>query len=160
MIPREPSAWLVATLRSTAWLAITVAFLMCGWNQWWALGPFALGLTVAIALLVSLAVAIPRVVGPQNPGKKRPRMAPKTAISMFALVKYPVVATLIWWVVDHWESRSVVAFAGGFVCLQMVIGLRAAGRIWSDTVATARGGNSLSDDEGHAIAAGSFQQNR
>ena len=130
----EPNRWLRTTLRSTLWLAGTVVFLLCGWNQWWAVVPFLIGLTVAVALLASLVFVVPRVLIPLRPEKKRSGLAPKSAITAFALVKYPMVATLIWWVVGQWDSRSVIAFAAGFICLQAVIGLRAVGGMCSDAV--------------------------
>lgn len=160
MIPAEPRRWLFATLRATGWIATTVAFLLCGWNQWWALTPFATGIALATALVASLATTIPRIVTPASPEKKPPRIAPKTAILTFALIKYPMVAILVWWIVDRWETRSVVAFAAGFVCLQLVIGLRAAGRIWSDAVTRPGDVVPETDNEGNAIAAGNYQKYR
>lgn len=160
MIPPEPKAWLVPTLRSTAWLAITVVFLLCGWNQWWALVPFATGLALAIALACSLAVVVPKIVAPHNGQKNRRRMGAKPAILVFALVKYPMVATIIWWIVDRWEQRSVIAFAGGFACLQMVIGLRAAAKAWTEPAGLSFAVRSQTVDEGNAIAAGSIEQHR
>lgn len=146
MIPPDPAQWLLGTLRSTGWLAITIVFLLCGWTQWWALGPFAAGLALATLLLVSLATAVPRIIRPPSDEKNRQGPAPKTAILGFALVKYPMVATIIWWIVRTWEMRAVVAFAGGFVCLQLVIAARAIGKAWSESEPTIRRSRLAADD--------------
>ncbi|MFM7321802.1 MAG: hypothetical protein ACKO5K_09800 [Armatimonadota bacterium] len=143
---REARLWTEGTLRSAGWLATTIGFLLCGWNQWWAVGPFAAGFALAIGLLLGHAWAIPRVVVPPGMQKKRPAATPKTAILAIALVKYPMVATLIWWIVRHWEPRAVAAFAGGFVCLQAVIGLRAIGKAWSESQAPSHRMRAATDD--------------
>ena len=133
MIPPGPAQWLLATLRATGWLAITIVFLLCGWNQWWAIVPFVGGLTLAVCLVVALSILVPRTLRPPDSEKKRRGPSPKTAILAFALVKYPMVATIIWWIVRTWETRAVVAFAGGFICLQLVMAARAIGKAWSDS---------------------------
>jgi len=135
VIPSESACWTRTTLRSTAWLATTIACLLVGWNHSWAIAPFVVGLALGIALLLSHAWAIPRVIVVPDATKNRPPRSPKTAILTIALVKYPLVATLVWWIVRHWEPRAVAAFAGGFICLQAVIGLRAIGKAWSESLA-------------------------
>jgi hypothetical protein len=146
MTAHDASGWTRATLRSAAWLATTIAFLLCGWNQWWALGPFAVGFALGIALLLGHAWAIPKIIVPAGHQKKRRGLAPKTAILGIALVKYPLVATLVSWIVRHWEPRAVVAFAGGFVCLQAVIGLRAIGKAMTESLAPSERLRPATDD--------------
>ena len=47
----------------------------------------------------------------------------------FAAVKYPLVALLLWALVRVWDTRSLVAFIGGFMLLHLVIVSRALGRL-------------------------------
>jgi hypothetical protein len=47
----------------------------------------------------------------------------------FALIKYPLVAVLIWALTRAWNLRAIMAFTGGFVLIHLVIALRAIGRI-------------------------------
>lgn len=124
----ESRAYLLATLRATAWAAGTVVFLLIGYGQAWAVVPMLDGLILGIVLLLGLDIFVRRVFQPGLWEKNAAAGRRRGAFLLFALVKYPMVGTLIWWIVRHWEPRAVMAFAGGFILLQAVIGLRAVGR--------------------------------
>lgn len=119
-------------LRAAFWVSAVVAFLLIGYGQWWAVGPLLGGVALGIVLLKVLDVFVRRVFRPELWEKNRRAVQRQTAFLLFALVKYPLVATLIWWIVRYWEPRAVMAFAGGFILLQAVIGLRAVGRLLTE----------------------------
>jgi hypothetical protein len=93
---------------------------------------------LGIMLLLTLELTIRRIFSPlpkdENTGeidhakKKSHGMRQKTLFLGIALIKYPLVGILLWWIASRWKYIEVIAFAGGFVLLQIVIGLRALGR--------------------------------
>lgn len=130
--PDEGRVYLEKTLQVTFWCATMLTMLLAGYGQWWAIGPFLTGVALGVVLLLALNTFVRRIFRPEFWKKKDGPSRQRTAIFVFALVKYPLVATLIWWIVGHWEPRAVMAFAGGFILLQAVIGLRAVGKALTD----------------------------
>jgi hypothetical protein len=110
--------------------------MLASYGQFWALAPALAGAALALVLLRGMerfvrGVFTPeRAAGPKNSGGRGSRRA----LLLFALVKYPLVALLIWAAVRFWDGAQVMALAGGFVLIHAVIGLRAMGRYLVDCI--------------------------
>jgi hypothetical protein len=148
----EGRLYLLKTLRTFAVVTGFVAFLLYGYKQSALIPPFLGGAALGVVLLLTLEVTIRRIFAPLpkektagennkndkngedfDRGKKKSHgMRQKTLFLLVALIKYPLVGILLWWIASHWKYVEVIAFAGGFVLLQMVIGLRALGRAIAD----------------------------
>ena len=119
------------TYRSAAIVTAFVLFTLASYGQFWALLPVFAGAALGVALLFLMELFVMRLFTPeraQQAKKKAPAKGTNRAIIGFALVKYPLVAFLIWTAVHFWETRQVMAFAGGFILLHIVIALRAIGK--------------------------------
>lgn len=146
--------WVPATLRSASIVTGFVLVVLAAYGQNWALLPLAVGAGLSAALLAAMNLVIRRLFRPENAAQFSPRNRaeeqippPKNAsdngsgkkktrknhykpiLIGFALIKYPLVAALIWSLTRVWDSRSLMVFAGGFVLVHLVIALRAIGRI-------------------------------
>jgi uncharacterized membrane protein YqjE len=123
------------TYRSAAWVTAFVLFVLGSYGQFWALLPVLSGALFGTALLYGMEVFVRRTFTAGRAGdakKKGSPAGPGGALLGFALVKYPLVALLIWAVVRIWDLRHVMAFTGGFILIQAVIALRGAGRYLVD----------------------------
>lgn len=131
MDDRQEKTYIVRTLRSTAVVTAFVVFMLASYRQTWAIAPLLIGVMLAVVLLVGMERFVRTIFSPaavlaaRKKGRDR-----RWALLGFALVKYPLVALLIGAIVRAWasEPRRIMAFVGGFILLQVVIGLRAAGR--------------------------------
>ncbi len=128
------------TYRMTIFVAAFVLFVLASYNQFWALAPVACGVLLGLMLLRVLEWGVRRAFTPERAREaRRARGArlgkPKAALVVAALVKYPVVAGLLWAVTRFWSAREVMAFAGGFVLVQSVIALRGMGRFLVERLA-------------------------
>lgn len=127
--------FIARTYRSAAFVTGFVLFVLASYGQFWALLPVAAGAALGMVLLRFLEVTVRRTFTRERAAdarKNRKGSGPGRALLGFALVKYPLVALLIWAVVRVWDAREVMAFTAGFILLQMVIGLRAMGRYMVD----------------------------
>ena len=119
------------TYRSAAVVTGIVLFLLASYDQFDMLLPVLLGAVLGVTLLYSLDIFVRRAFTLERAfavKKKVKGAGAGRALLALALVKYPLVALLIWAVTRLWEPRHVVAFAGGFILIQAVIALRGAGR--------------------------------
>lgn len=126
------------TYKTTAVVAAFVLFVLASYNQFWALAPVAGGVLLGLALLRVLEWGVRRAFTPERAREARRGTGlgkPKAALVVAALVKYPVVAGLLWTVTRFWSAREVMAFAGGFVLVQTVIALRGMGRFLVERLA-------------------------
>ncbi len=97
--------------------------------------PFALGAGLGAVLLAGFEWMVRRVFTPdavlaarRGDGQNAPKkFNGKTAILLFALIKYPAVAVLVYFVTRTGDTSQIVAFASGFVLLQLIVGLRGLG---------------------------------
>lgn len=127
------------TYRVTIFVAVFVLFVLASYNQFWALVPAGGGALLGLVLLRALEWAVRGVFTPERArearrgGKRLSR--PKATLIVGALVKYPLVAGMLWVVTRVWDERAVMAFAGGFVLVHTVISLRGMGRFLVDRLA-------------------------
>lgn len=120
--------FLQRTYRSAALVTGFVLVTLVGYAQYWAVWPVAAGALLSLMMLYGLDVLIRGVLTPQRAAqaKKVGRAGAGSLFLPVALVKYPLVALVVWAVVRWGELRQVAVFAGGFVLVHAVIGLRAA----------------------------------
>lgn len=126
------------TYRVTIFVAVFVLFVLASYNQFWALAPVSGGVLLGLVLLRALEYAVrgaftPKRAREARQSKRLPKS--KAALIVGALVKYPLVAGLLWAVTRVWDEHAVMAFAGGFVLVQTVIALRGMGRFLVDRLA-------------------------
>lgn len=136
MIDSDPG-FVHRTLRSAAIVAAIVAAILASYAQFWAIAPLLAGALLGAVLLYGMDRFIRSTFSPERAleAKKKPRgNGGGRALLGFALVKYPLVALAVWAVVRLWgsDTRRIMAFAGGFILIQTVIGLRALGRFLVD----------------------------
>lgn len=134
------------TLRVVGFVGAVGALMIAGIGRFELIMPFMTGVTLGAVLLAGFElvvrkaftsdfvlakkdVPLPKVEGAENSVQEtRPKkFGGKAAILLFALIKYPAVATLIWWITRNWSQPQILTFVGGFILLQMLIGLRGLG---------------------------------
>ena len=122
------------TYRSAACVTGFVLFMLASYGQFWAVVPFAGGVLLGGVLLYAMDRMVRALFTPARARvvKKTRKGGPERALLGFALVKYPLVALLIWAVTRFWSQPEVMAFAGGFILFHTVIGLRGVGRFLVD----------------------------
>lgn len=134
----DGSDFVPRTLRVVAFVVAVGALLIAGARQYGLVVPFLTGAGLGAVLLAGFEFVVRRsfaaetilaekgvsTPGTEDSGKK---FGGKAAILLFALIKYPAVALLIWWIARHWSQTQIVVFASGFVLLQLIIGLRGLG---------------------------------
>ena len=123
----NPGDYVGKTVRSAA---LTAAFLTLGLaakGSYAYIGPLLTGTTLGCLLLAAWERFASALFTAQAAREKKIRSR-KGAILLFALVKYPLVAFLIYWVTRHWDQKQILWFLGGFVLFQAIIVLRALGR--------------------------------
>lgn len=125
------------TYRSALFVAGFLLFLLASFGQFWALLPVFAGSLLGIGLLYGMEWFVRRTFTADRAAKVRPyaKDAKKNlktsgagrALFAFALVKYPLVAVLLWVLTRTGTTRDVLAFTGGFILIQFVIALRGIG---------------------------------
>jgi hypothetical protein len=154
---QEGINWVPATLKSAAVVTGFVLVTLAAYGQIWSLVPVAGGAALAGGLLGAMNWFIRRAFTPERAwavelkkqkkeremrreqSKSSPRgdfaekktrgNAAGAMLLGFALIKYPLVAVLIWALTRAWNLRAIMAFTGGFVLIHLVIALRAVGKI-------------------------------
>ena len=123
------------TYRSVAFVTAFVLFVLASYGQFWALLPTLAGALFGALLLYGMEVFVRGTFTPERAqeARKRPTAkGPRRALLGLALVKYPLIALALWAATRAWGEREIVAFAGGFTLIPVVIGLRGAGRLLTD----------------------------
>jgi hypothetical protein len=127
------------TLRAAGILAACAALCLANFGLSWAIVPLLAGLGLAVVLLLgwwgfiaSLVQAARKTVGASAAEKSRRKMRITGLFLLFALVKYPLVGALIWWLTRVWSTRELAAFVIGFLLLHAAIALRAVGKMLTD----------------------------
>ena len=150
----EGKLWVPATLKSSAVVTGFVVITLAAYGQMTSVLPVMAGALLAGGLLAAMDWFIRRAFTPERAWaakrkmqqqKRRENSKPDRAgeptekkirgnaagamLLGFALIKYPLVAVLIWALTRAWNLRAIMAFTGGFVLIHLVIALRAIGRI-------------------------------
>lgn len=135
----ETREYLRKTLRAAGILAACASLCLANFGLWWAIVPLLAGLALAVVLLLgwwgfirSLVLAAQKASGASAAEKSRRRSRTMGLFLLFALVKYPLVGALIWWLTRVWSTRELAAFVIGFLLLHAAIALRAVGKTLTD----------------------------
>ena len=134
------------TLRVVAFVSAMGALLIAGTKHYELVVPFLTGVALGSILLAGFEYVVRKAFATETilaqkgivlPGddtsengaakKTTKKFGGKAAIWLFALIKYPAVALLIWWITRAWSQTQIITFISGFILLQMIIGLRGLG---------------------------------
>jgi len=109
----------------TAVLGFVIVNILLGYRLNWAVWPFVTGLVLAEALWIGNSLIIRKYLTPEKINESN---AQKRALSVFALVKYPLVALCIWASVRLGDTRQLMSFVAGYLVLQIVVVMRMVGQ--------------------------------
>ena len=110
---------------TTAIIGFVIVNILLGYRLGWAVWPFVTGVVLAESLWVGNSIIIRKYLSPQKITESN---AQKRALSVFALVKYPLVAVCIWTCVRLGDTRQLMSFVAGFLLLQIVVVVRLVGK--------------------------------
>ena len=135
----ETREYIQKTLRAAGILAACATLCLANFGLPWAILPLLAGLALAVVLLLgwwgfiqSLVQAAQKAVGVGEKEKSQRKMRTTALFLLFALVKYPLVGALIWWLTRIWATRELAAFVIGFLLLHAAIALRAVGKLLTE----------------------------
>ena len=124
------------TYRSVAVVAGFVVFVLASYGQFGAIAPFLAGVLFGVLLLYAMEVFVRRTFSTERAmdarKQKTTTIVSGRAVIAFALVKYPLIALILWAVTRLWDLPQVMIFVCGFALIHMIIGLRAMGRYLVD----------------------------
>jgi hypothetical protein len=151
---QEGRLWVPATLKSAAVVTGFVLVTLAAYGQFSSVVPVLAGALLGGVLLGAMDWFIRRAFTPERAWAAQRKMQQRQRLLKaktdnptvvaekkirgnaagamllgFALIKYPLVAVLIWALTRAWNLRAIMAFTGGFVLIHLVIALRAVGRI-------------------------------
>jgi hypothetical protein len=109
----------------TAALGFVIINVLIGYRLNWAVWPFVTGLVLAEALWIGNSLIIRKYLTAEKINESN---AQKRALSVFALVKYPLVAVCIWASVRLGDTRQLMSFVAGYLVLQIVVVVRMVGQ--------------------------------
>jgi hypothetical protein len=139
----ETREYLQKTLRAAGILAVCASLCLANFGLLWAIVPLLAGLVLAVVLLLGwwgflrgLVQAVQKTPGMSVREKSQRKMRTTYLFLLFALVKYPMVAVLIWWLTRVWSTRELAAFVIGFLLLHAAIALRAVGKLLTEQSTT------------------------
>jgi hypothetical protein len=122
----NPGEYVLKTVRSSVVVATFITLWLAGVNRYEMILPLLTGTALGCSLIWSWERMAVAFFTPERARKKK--TGGKWIIILFALVKYPMVAYLIYWATRHWNQTQLLWFVGGFILVQAVIVLRALGR--------------------------------
>ena len=126
--------YVLKTLRATGLVALMLVAVLANVGLPWAIVPTLAGLVLAVVLLLGwwafLRSLITLALATEEKNQRQRRTTQR--FLLLALVKYPLVGWLIWWLTRHWSAQELAAFAAGFGVLTLVIALRAVGKILTE----------------------------
>lgn len=125
-------AYLEKTLTWLGYLTLVVLALLLQWNLGWAITPILAGVGLSVVLLLGWSGFVRSLAGVSGPSRGAMSMKARWRFLGFALVKYPLVAALIWWLTRIWSTGQLAAFVGGFLLLHVVLVTRAVGRLLTE----------------------------
>ncbi len=110
---------------TTAILGFVIVNILVGYRLNWAVWPFVTGVILAEALWIGNSLIIRKYLTPQKINESNSQ---KRALSVFALVKYPLVAVCIWASVRLGDTRQLMSLVAGYLVLQIVVVVRMVGQ--------------------------------
>ena len=110
---------------TTAIIGFVIVNILLGYRLGWAVWPFVTGVVLAESLWVGNSIIIRKYLSPQKITESN---AQKRALSVFALVKYPLVAVCIWTCVRLGDTCQLMSFVAGYLLLQIVVVVRMVGK--------------------------------
>ena len=110
---------------TTAIIGFVIVNILLGYRLGWAVWPFVTGVVLAESLWVGNSIIIRKYLSPQKITESN---AQNRALSVFALVKYPLVAVCIWTCVRLGDTRQLMSFVAGYLLLQIVVVVRRVGK--------------------------------
>ena len=110
---------------TTAIIGFVIVNILLGYRLGWAVWPFVTGVVLAESLWVGNSIIIRKYLSAQKITESN---AQKRALSVFALVKYPLVAVCIWTCVRLGDTRQLMSFVAGYLLLQIVVVVRMVGK--------------------------------
>lgn len=110
---------------TTAIIGFVIVNILLGYRLGWAVWPFVTGVVLAESLWIGNSLIIRKYLSPQKITESN---AQKRALSVFALVKYPLVAVCIWTCVRLGDTRQLMSFVAGYLLLQIVVVVRMVGK--------------------------------
>jgi hypothetical protein len=129
----DETRFVARTVRSATVVTLIVLVGLGSYGQVGLLAPLALGAGLGILLLYVMDRQVRMLCTPHripaSGEKKRIAAGVKEAMLVIALIKYPLVAVMIWAVIHRWHADlpALFAFAGGYILIHFVIALRAIG---------------------------------
>ena len=130
----ETREYLRKTLRATGILAACASMCLANFGISWAIVPLLAGLGLAVVLLLGWwgflgsLITLAQAIEEKNARQRRVTQR----FFLLALVKYPLVGWVIWWLTRHWGAKELAAFVAGFGFLTLVIALRAVGKMLTE----------------------------
>jgi hypothetical protein len=109
----------------TGVLGFVIVNVLVGYKLNWAVWPFVTGVILAEVLWIGNSLIIRKYLTPQKINESNTQ---KRALSVFALVKYPLVAVCIWASVRLGDTRQLMSFVAGYLVLQIVVVVRMIGQ--------------------------------
>ena len=109
----------------TGVLGFVIVNVLIGYKLNWAVWPFVTGVILAEVLWIGNSLIIRKYLTPQKINESNTQ---KRALSVFALVKYPLVAVCIWASVRLGDTRQLMSFVAGYLVLQIVVVVRIIGQ--------------------------------
>ena len=110
---------------TTAVIGFVITNVLVGYKLDWAVWPFVTGVVLAEALWIGNSLIIRKYLTPQKINESNTQ---KRALSVFALVKYPLVAVCIWASVRLGDTRQLMSLVAGYLVLQIVVVVRMIGQ--------------------------------
>jgi hypothetical protein len=109
----------------TGVLGFVIVNVLVGYKLNWAIWPFVTGVILAEMLWIGNSLIVRKYLTPQKINESNTQ---KRALSVFALVKYPLVAVCIWASVRLGDTRQLMSFVAGYLVLQIVVVVRMIGQ--------------------------------
>ncbi|MEY3602222.1 MAG: hypothetical protein RL169_1466 [Armatimonadota bacterium] len=109
----------------TGVIGFVIVNVLVGYKLNWAVWPFVTGVILAEMLWIGNSLIIRKYLTPQKINESNSQ---KRALSVFALVKYPLVAVCIWASVRLGDTRQLMSFVAGYLVLQIVVVVRMIGQ--------------------------------
>jgi len=110
---------------TTAVIGFVITNVLVGYKVDWAVWPFVTGVVLAEALWLGNSLIIRKYLISQKINESNTQ---KRALSVFALVKYPLVAVCIWSLVRLGNTYQLMSFVAGYLVLQIVVVIRMVGQ--------------------------------
>ncbi len=109
----------------TGVLGFVIVNVLVGYKLNWAIWPFVTGVILAEMLWIGNSLIVRKYLTPQKINESNTQ---KRALSVFALVKYPLVAVCIWASVRLGDTRQLMSFVAGYLVLQIAVVVRMIGQ--------------------------------